>query len=366
MVKFLDLPGQYESIRREIDEAIHHIVSTGSFVGGAAVRDFEAAFSEYQNTDHCVGVANGTDAIEIALEGLRLPKGSEIVVPANSFIATSEAVTRAGHRVVFCDVDPFTLLMDIKDLRERLTSATAAVICVHLYGSPCDMGEILDLARERNLRVIEDCAQAHGAEWRGQRVGSFGDAGTFSFYPGKTLGAFGDAGAIVTGSPELASRCRMIANHGRVSKYDHEFEGRNSRLDSLQAAVLQVKLRHLDGWIDARNDVAAQYRSGLRECEQVSVQQFDDQSRHGYHLFVVRAQRRDELRSFLHARGIETGIHYPISLPRLAAYAHLVRAGESFMADGLAGELLSLPIGEHVSANDAEEVIDSVRDFYHS
>lgn len=362
MVKFMDLPAQYQSIRREMDAAIREIVESAAFIGGAKVAEFEEAFAAYQGAAHAVGVGNGTDAIEIALESLALPPGSEVVVPANSFIATSEAVTRAGHQVVFCDCEPETYTLSLEALEASVTAKTRAIIPVHLYGHPCDMDGILKMARKHDLRVIEDSAQAHGAEYRGQRVGRFGELSTFSFYPGKNLGAYGDAGAILTDDAELAERCRRIANHGRTAKYDHDMEGRNSRLDGLQAAVLSVKLRHLDRWTELRRAAAAEYHQALADLP-LRLPREADWARHVYHLYVVRTAARDELRAHLKEEGIETGIHYPISLPRLEAYRGRVPAGISPVADRFAGELLSLPMGEHITPDLVARVANSVRSY---
>lgn len=363
MIKFLDLHKQYLDLRSEIDAAIATIIRDSAFVGGPALRDFEAAFAAYQQVEHCVGVANGTDALEIALEALDLPPGSEVIVPANSFIATSEAVSRTGCRVVFADIEPDSFTVDLESVRARITEHTAAVIAVHLYGHPCAMTPLLALARERGLRVIEDAAQAHGAEYHGRRVGGLGDVGTFSFYPGKNLGAYGDGGAIVTQDEALARRCRMIANHGRVAKYDHEFEGRNSRLDGLQAAVLRVKLKHLDRWIDRRNQVAARYLEGLAGLEGLTLPQVGPGIRHAFHLFVIRCDARDALRDHLGAAGIQTGIHYPIALPKLQAYAHLGFADAPLVANRQDATLLSLPMGEHLGDEEVDTVVQSVERF---
>jgi dTDP-4-amino-4,6-dideoxygalactose transaminase len=364
MVKFLDLAGQYETIKDDVDRAIARTIRDSSFIGGPDLPAFEEEFARFQGASHCVGVANGTDAIEIALEALDLPAGSEVLVPANSFIASSEAVSRAGHKVVFCDVDPRTYTIDVEDAAARLTEKTAAILCVHLYGQPCDMEALLSLGREKGLRVIEDAAQAHGAEYSGRRVGAIGDIGTFSFYPGKNLGAYGDAGAIVTDDEALAVRCRMIANHGRIAKYDHEFEGRNSRLDGLQAAILRAKLPHLDGWVDRRNAVARRYLDGLARLDGLTLPFVGNDVRHAFHLFVVRTQERDRLKKHLSEDGIETGIHYPIALPDLAAYAHLRNGETRLRASALAPTLLSLPIGEHLSDDDVDRVVGSVRSFF--
>lgn len=364
MIKFLDLRAQYESLKPEIDSAIAEVLDSATFIGGPQVSAFENEFAAYQSANHCIGVANATDGLEIAIEALDLPPGSEIIVPANSFIASSEAVTRTGHRVVFVDPDPDTYCVTAERIEKVITSRTRAVMAVHLYGQPADLWEILALAKSRNLRVIEDAAQAHGAELDGRRVGALGDVGVFSFYPGKNLGAFGDGGAVVTNDDSTAKRVRMIANHGRIAKYNHEFEGRNSRLDSIQAAILRVKLRHLDSWIERRNAVASVYHEKLRNTPELTLPTvLDSRVRHAYHLFVVRTGRRDALAAHLEQLRISTGIHYPVALPNLLAYQHLDSRNQSFTSTLQAGQLLSLPIGEHVSTQEAESVSEAVRAF---
>jgi dTDP-4-amino-4,6-dideoxygalactose transaminase len=364
MIKFLDLLAQYRSIRPEIDAAIAGVIERSAYVGGDEVAAFEREFAAYQQATHCVGVGNGTDAIEIALEALGLPRGSEVIVPANSFIASSEAVTRCGLRVLFADADPETYTLSPADVRRRVTSRTSAIVAVHLYGQPCDMEEILAIARERRLKVLEDCAQAHGSEYHGRRVGALAEVGAFSFYPGKNLGAYGDGGAITTDDPELAKRCRMIANHGRIDKYNHEFEGRNSRLDGLQAAILRVKLRHLDGWIHRREQVAQEYLRSLAGVGDLVLPRIAEGRRHALHLFVVRTARRDALAEHLKGLGIQTGVHYPISLPKLAAYAYLGQAKEAMFANQSDRQLLSLPMGEHLDAAAVQEVVSGVKAFF--
>lgn len=365
MIKFLDLAAQYECIKEDVNAAMAAVIRDCAFIGGKYAKVFEDEFAAYQRAGFCVGVGNGTDALEIVLEALDLPPGSEVIVPANSFIATSEAVTRVGHRVVFCDCEPGSFTLSVSDAERRITPATRAIIPVHLYGRPCDMAEIMALSRRHDLRVIEDCAQAHGAEFNGQRVGTFGNAGTFSFYPGKNLGAYGDAGAIVTNDEDLSVRCRMIANHGRIGKYNHEFEGRNSRLDGLQAAILSVKLRHLDSWLERRINVAAQYRSGLAECTGITLPSGDLVGmRHVYHLFVIQTAQRDQLQAHLKEQGVECGVHYPIALPKLPAYARHGQRDEDMFANRSDSELLSLPMGEHLSDADVRRVINAAKSFF--
>ena len=364
MIKFLDLYSQYQSIKNEVDEVIQATIDNSSFIGGSSLAEFEIAFAEYQQATYCIGVANGTDAIEIALESLSFSPGSEVIVPANSFIASSEAVTRSGHRVVFADVSPISYTLDPADVERRINSRTVAIIAVHLYGHPCDMDKLLSIASQYRLKIVEDCAQAHGAEYKGRRVGAIGDIGTFSFYPGKNLGAYGDGGAIVTNDRVLAKKCRMIANHGRIDKYNHEFEGRNSRLDGLQAAILCVKLKHLNQWIDRRNQIARQYIDGLSDIKDIILPSINSAIRHAFHLFVVRTEKRDALMKHLNDASIQTGIHYPIALPKLSAYSYLKQSNEPMAANQQDSQVLSLPMGEHLSDEQVFEVIVAIKRFF--
>ena len=359
-IKFLDLTSQYKKISKEIDAAIDKVISTASFINGKQVAAFEEAFAEYQSAKYCVGVGNGTDAIEIAIEALGLPNGSEIIVPANSFIASSEAVTRSGFKVVFCDVNQDDYTICLNDLRKRITNRTSAIIAVHLYGHPCDMDAILAVAQEHNLKVIEDCAQAHGAEYKGKKVGALGDIGAFSFYPGKNLGAFGDAGAILSNDNELMKRCRMIANHGRIDKYDHVFEGRNSRMDTIQAAVLNVKLKYLDEWLSARIENAGLYNDFLSGNDAVILPVKQAWAKHVYHLYVIRTESRDVIQKKLIDNGISCGIHYPIALPKLKAYEYLNQGAEEGFAWRSDSQLLSLPMGEHLTAENIKFISEVI------
>lgn len=363
MVKFLDLKQQYEGIKEEIDNTISSVISESAFIGGKYVQKFEEEFARYQEAEYCIGVANGTDALEIAIEALSLPKRSEIIVPANSFIASSEAVSRSGHQVVFCDCDTRNYTVDIVSLESKITDKTKAILAVHLYGHPCNMEAIMHLAEKYQLKVIEDCAQAHGAQYKGRKVGAIGDIGTFSFYPGKNLGAYGDGGAIITNSEKLAKKAKMIANHGRIEKYNHEFEGRNSRLDALQAAILSVKLKYLERWTQIRINVAKCYLQELKDLDNISLPVQEVWAKQVYHLFVIRTKQRDELQSFFKQHNIQVGIHYPIALPKLKAYAHLNQFSENFFANKVDSELLSLPIGEHLTEEMIKKVVDVLRAF---
>lgn len=364
MIKFLDLKSQYEGLKEEIDKAISSVINESAFISGKYVDKFEEEFAEYHQAKQCIGVANGTDGLEIVLDSLNLPKNSEIIVPSNSFISSSEAVTRSGHKVVFCDCDEENYTISSSSLLSKITEKTKAIIAVHLYGHPCNMDEILSIAKENQLNVIEDCAQAHGAEYKGKKVGTFGDAGVFSFYPGKNLGAYGDGGAIVTNNDQIAIKTRMIANHGRIEKYNHQFEGRNSRLDGLQAAILSVKLRNLDKWINSRINLANFYLEELKDINEITLPKREIWSKHVYHLFVIRAKKRNLLQNFLKENDIQTGIHYPISLPKLKAYKYTDQAKEKFFSNKIDSELLSLPIGEHLNVNDLRKVKVGIKRFY--
>lgn len=364
MIKFLDLVSQYNEIKNEIDEEIKSVIETASFIGGERLSKFEDGFSNYCNVNHCVGVGNGTDALEIAIEALDLPKGSEILVPANSFIASSESVTRQGHKVVFCDVDKESYLICVTDIKKKISDNTKAIIAVHLYGHPCNMDDINKIAKENGLYIIEDCAQAHGAEYKGKRVGSIGDIGTFSFYPGKNLGAYGDGGAITTNNEVLAKKCRMIANHGRTGKYNHEFEGRNSRLDSLQAAILNVKLKYIERWTERRIQISNKYLESLRNIKQIKLPERQTWARQVYHLFVIRTEYRDELMDYLNENNIQTGIHYPVALSKLKAYEYCNQKNENMFANQSDSELLSLPVGEHLTDNEVDKIIQTIKNYF--
>jgi dTDP-4-amino-4,6-dideoxygalactose transaminase len=294
-------------------------------------------------------VGNGTDALYIALRAVGIGQGDEVITAANSFIATAEAITMTGAKVVFVDCDAVSYNMNMGKVSNAITARTKAIIPVHLYGQPADMEALEQIAKEFDLLIIEDAAQAHGAELKGQRTGTLGRLGCFSFYPGKNLGAYGDAGAIVTNDAELAKKCRMIANHGRIGKYDHDFEGINSRLDGLQAAILQVKLQHLEEWTVKRRAIAARYGELLRDSAIVTPVESPGM-RHVYHLYVVRVPNRDAVREKLKEAGIESGIHYPIALPNLRAYRYLDYKPKDFpFATACSQGILSLPMFPELS-----------------
>ena len=360
-VTFVDLYSQYLSIKNEIDAVIQQVINSSAFIGGENLRRFERNFSSYLKTEHCVGVGNGTDALCIALKSLGVGQGDEVITVANTFVATAEAITSAGARVVFVDCDPITYNIDTSKVVKALTERTKAIIPVHLYGQPVDMDKIKTIASDTNLFVVEDAAQAHGANYKGKKIGSLGDCACFSFFPGKNLGAYGDAGAVVTNNLDLAQKIRMFANHGRVEKYNHEFEGVNSRLDGLQAAILDVKLKYLDKWTVRRRTIARMYDVGLKDI--VITPHAMPDVKHVYHLYVIRVKNRDRVKELLAEKGISTGIHYPTPLPFLKAYSYLGHRPVDFpVAYSIKAEILSLPVHGDLTNEQVEYVIASLKD----
>jgi len=364
-VPFLDLKAQYNSIKAEMDNAISNVIENSAFVGGKAVSEFNKNFADFIGTNHAIGVGNGTDALIISLKALGLKHGDEVILPANSFIASSEAITAVGGKVVFVDCHPDYYTIDTNKIEEKITNKTKAIIPVHLYGQPADMDSIMEIAKKNNLFVIEDAAQSHGAKYKNKKVGTFGDISIFSFYPGKNLGAYGDGGAIVTNDDKLAKYCRMYANHGRIEKYNHEFEGINSRLDGLQAAVLNVKLKYIDEWNKNRNKIANWYFDKLKGIKQLILPKIRPENFSVFHLFVVRVESRDKLRKFLKEKEISTGIHYPISLPFLHAYKYLGHTKEDFpISYNYQDKLLSLPIYPEMKEEQIDYVVRNIKEFY--
>lgn len=355
MIKFLDLQHQYKSIKKEIDSKIFEVIQKSAFIGGEYVAEFEQNFAKFCDAKHCIGVGNGTDALEVSLWSLNLPKNSEVIVPANSFIATSEAVSRNGLNIKFVDCDEYYQMCP-RSLENIISDKTSAILVVHLYGHTANMEEIVHISKQHNLKLIEDCAQAHGAKYKGKSIGTFGDIATFSFYPGKNLGAYGDAGAIVTNDKDLASKCKQYANHGRSSKFGHEFEGINSRLDGLQAAILNVKLAYLPSWIKRRNEIAELYLKNIKNAD-IILPKVNKDTSHVWHLFVIQHPQRDKLSEFLTKNNIQNGIHYPIALPKLKAYTFIEQKTDSFFACKVDKDLLSLPIGEHLTNKEVDQII---------
>lgn len=364
MIPFLDLRATYIELKQEIDEAVARTLASGYYIGGPEVEAFEAEFATFCEAQHCVAVGNGLDAITLALRALGIGPGDEVIVPSNTFIATWLAVSQCGATPIGVEPDPATQNIDCNQIQAAITPRTRAIIAVHLYGQPADLDPILAIARAHDLRVIEDAAQAHGARYKGRRIGSHSDAVTWSFYPGKNLGAFGDGGAVTTQSAQLCERLKLLRNYGSKVKYAHEVQGVNSRLDPLQAAVLRVKLKHLDNWNARRQGVAAMYREGLREGPDLLLPHVPNWAEPSWHLFVVRSTKRDELQRGLEALSIHTLIHYPAPPHRQQAYQDafpkLTVSDPYPMATSLGRSVLSLPIGPHMTEESVETVIREV------
>lgn len=362
-IPFVDLHAQYLTIKPEVDRAIAQVISESAYIRGRYVEEFEEAWAAALGVKHCVSCANGTDALYVAMRGLGIKEGDEVITTAHSWISTSETITQAGGRVVFVDTEDDTFTLNPSLIESKITKRTVGIIPVHLYGQPADMDPILDIARRRNLWVIEDCAQAHLARYKGRPVGSFGNAATFSFYPGKNLGAYGDAGAVVTNDSRLADWMATFARHG--GKGEHIIEGVNSRLDGLQAAVLNVKLRHLTAWTRARQNIAKQYDELLNGLDDLIVPKIASNREHVYHLYVIRSSKRDALRKQLAQEGIATVLNYPKALPFYPAYSYLGHVPQDFpVAFHNQSRILSLPIFPELSQVDVATVGKIIRDFF--
>lgn len=365
IVPFVDLKAQYLSIKNEIDNAIFTIIGDASFIGGPPVQDFENKFKKLYGTNHCIGVANGTDAIFIALKMLGIKEGDEVITVANSWISTSETITQAGATPIFVDIDPDTYTINPNLIEERITSKTKAIIPVHLYGQAAHINQIKDICAKHQLYLIEDCAQAHFSEENTKKVGTFGVVGTFSFYPGKNLGAYGDAGAIITNDDRLAEKIRMYANHGALKKHEHKMEGINSRLDSLQAAILSVKADHILDWTRKRINNAEKYSSFLSNIDGLVTPFVRENTQHTFHLYVVRTEKRDQLKKYLESHSIQTAIHYPTALPNLPAYSYLHHGKDDFpVASKYQNEILSLPMHADLTDAQMEFVCEKVSSFF--
>ena len=364
-IPFIDLHAQYLTIKQEIDRAIAEVIAQSAYIRGPHVDAFEDAWAKTLGVKRCVSCANGTDAIYIALRGLGLKRGDEVITSAHSWISTSETITQAGGQVVFCDTDEETFTIDPIEIERKITPATVGIVPVHLYGQAADMGAIMAIARKHNLWVIEDCAQAHLASYNGQLVGTFGNVATFSFYPGKNLGAYGDSGCLVTNDDQLADWMATFARHG--GKGDHIMEGINSRMDGLQAAILNAKLPHLPAWTAARRHVAACYNELLEDVGDVITPTVESDRDHVYHLYVIRTENRDALREHLSEAGISTVLNYPKALPFYPAYAYLGHVSKDFPAAYFnQSRILSLPIYPEMPEETITHVAKTISHFWSS
>lgn len=364
-IPFNDLHAQYQSIKTEIDEAITEVIKTSAFIRGPFVEKFEEQFAQLMGVKHCVSCANGTDSLYMAMRALGLKPGDEVIVPAHSWISTSETVTQAGGKIVFCDTKRDTFLIDPVEIESKITSRTVGIIPVHLFGHPADMDPIMAIAKKNNLWIIEDCAQAHMARYKGKLVGTFGNIASFSFYPGKNLGAMGDAGAVITNDTELAHRIAMIARHGGLAKGEHLIEGINSRLDGLQAAILSVKLPYLLGWTKRRQEIASQYQILLASSPQLLLPVLADGCENVYHLYVIKCEKRDEMAEYLRSNGVQTVINYPVALPFLPAYKYLNHVPIDFPSSYFnQSRILSLPIYPELTQKNVSRIASLILNFF--
>jgi|TARA_B110000438_G_scaffold255692_1_gene262655 dTDP-4-amino-4,6-dideoxygalactose transaminase len=362
-VPFLNLKAPYFEIQEELDRELHNFCKSGQYIGGSKLQTFEDNFANFVEAASCVGLANGLEAIELSLKALGIGYGDEVIVPAHTFIATWLAVTNCGAVPVPVECDPHTYSIDCKSINRAINIKTKAIIPVHLYGQPVDLDPIIDLAKSHNLFVIEDAAQAHGASYKAKRIGSHGDVVAWSFYPGKNLGAFGDGGAITTDDLVLSEKIKVLSNYGSKKKYIHDEIGVNSRLDPMQAMILDIKLKHLDSWNNRRRNIATKYLDELKDTDLILPDQFDLLNG-AWHLFPIRTSKRDSLIAALKKEEIDALIHYPIPPHKQKAYAANFNDIHFPIAEEMAEQLLSLPIGPHLEMNEASFVIETIKNYF--
>ncbi|MDP8212478.1 MAG: DegT/DnrJ/EryC1/StrS family aminotransferase [Candidatus Zapsychrus exili] len=361
MIKFVDLKRQYLSIKEEIDTAIADCLDNASFISGARVKKLEEDFSSISGAKFGIAASSGTTALHLALEALGVKEGDEVITVANTFIATTEAIAQTKATIRLVDIDAKTYNIDVSKIEAAITDKTKVLMPVHLYGQPCDIDAIMNLAKKYNLKVIFDAAQGHMSEYKGQPIGKFGDIVCFSFYPGKNLGAYGDAGMVITNNEELANKMRKLANHGRIDKYRHDMNGYNYRMDEIQAAILNVKLKHLPEWTKNRQKNAAKYNELLKDSGIVTPFEADNAD-HVYHLYIVRVSNRDELREKLSEAGIESGIHYPIPIHFQDVYANLgYKKGDFPLTEEYSEQILSLPMFAELEDEEIEKIVDVLK-----
>ena len=364
MIPFVDLKAQYDSIAAEVDAAIHNVITTSDFILGKDVEKFEQEFAAYCETKYAVGMDSGISALELVLRALGIGAGDEVITVSHTFIATVSSISFTGARPVFVEVDAHSCNLDPSKLEAAITPRTKAILPVHLYGQPADMDVIGAVANKHGLALIEDACQAHGARYQGKRVGSFGAAGCFSFYPGKNLGAYGDGGAVTTNDAALADKLRMLRNYGQREKYNHIHLAYNRRLDSMQAAILRVKLPHLDRWNARRADIAAQYERALRNAPGITLPRVAADRTHVYHLYVIQHPDRDGLLAHLKSRGVSAGLHYPTPVHLQPCYRDLgVRAGSLPVSEALAKRVISLPMYAEMTTEQVQRVWEAVQEF---
>lgn len=363
MIPFVDLKTQYQRIKPEIHAAIEHVLEQAHFVLGQEVEEFERLFAQYTQTKHAIAVNTGTSALHLALLAVGVEAGDEVITTPFTFIATASAIDYIGAKPVFVDIDPTNCTIDPKLLEATITPRTKAIVPVHIFGQPANMDEIMQIARQHGLRVIEDAAQAHGAEYHGWRIGGIGDVGCFSFYPGKNLGAYGEGGAVTTNDPEIARRIRMLRDWGAEQKYHHVLKGYNYRMDGIQGAILGVKMNYIEEWTEQRRQLAARYDTLL--CDAFAVPQPASDRRHVYHVYAIRHQQRDQLQRFLAERDIQTGIHYPIPVHLQACFSALgYKAGDFPQAERAANEVLSLPLFPEMTSEQQDQVVAALMEWH--
>lgn len=362
MVPLIDLKIQHRSIAAEIEAAIKTVCDNTAFILSDEMKTFESEFAAYCGSKHGVGVANGTEALFLALKALGVGAGDEVIVPANTFIATAAAVSHAGGTPVFVDIDPETYCIDPAKISGAITEKTKAIMPVHLYGHPAEMDAIMSIARSNGLKVVEDCAQAHGTQYKGRQVGSIGDAAGFSFYPSKTLGAYGDAGIVMTNSDEVCDSLKLLRDNGRTTWYEHAIIGYNSRLDGIQAAILRVKMKYLDGWVDGRRAHAKQYGELLGDVKGLALPVEKPYAKHSYYVYVVRTDNRDEVMAELKEKGCGCGIHYPVPLHLQPAYSSLGgKVGDHPVSESYAKQIISIPMFPELAPEQVSEAASIIR-----
>ncbi|MFW6140742.1 MAG: DegT/DnrJ/EryC1/StrS family aminotransferase [Acidobacteriota bacterium] len=363
-VPFVDLKKQYENIKKDIHHSLEQSLKQTQFILGSRVKDFEQEFANYTQTQYAAGVASGTDALFLSLKALDIGKGDEVITAANTFIATVLSISHTGADPVLIDIDPETHTIDPSKIESCITSKTKVLIPVHLYGQMADMEFIKKIARKHNLKIIEDACQAHGAEYKGKKAGSWGDLGCFSFYPAKNLGAYGDGGMVVTNNPSLNQKLTMLREYGQTKKYHHQIKGYNSRLDTLQAAILSVKLRYLDEWNESRRNSASLYTELLSDSKVITPEEAT-LCKHVYHLYVIRTPKRNELKEYLKTKGILCGIHYPVPVHLQPAFLDLgYKKGEFSITEKYAREVLSLPMYPELTNDQIRYAVKKIKDFF--
>jgi dTDP-4-amino-4,6-dideoxygalactose transaminase len=373
-IPFLDLKAQYSSIKEEVNKAIQNVLDNTAYVLGKPVSNFESAFANAHNAKYCSGVSSGTDGNHMVLWGLGVGPGDEVIIPANTFIATAWGATLCGATPVFVDCHPESYNIDPAKVEAAITKKTKAIVAVHLYGQPADMDPLMEIAKRHNIHLVEDCAQAHFAEYKNNKIGGLGIASSFSFYPGKNLGAYGEAGAVVTNDEQLARKFKMIRDHGAEQKYYHQVYGHNYRMEGIQGAVLGVKLKYLEGWTEGRRKVAAKYRELLADTEQIILPKEMEYSKHVYHLFVLqvkgengklKSEKRDGLQKYLGENGISTGLHYPVPLHLQPCFEHLSYKINNFpVSEELAQQELSLPMYPELKDDQIEYICSNIKIFF--